>query len=132
CQGAASGPGISPTEIDLGNVSTLTGPVPGLFLGAQHGITAFAAYVNSLGGVCGRKLVVKSADDDLDVSQNATATQSLAGSVFAFVGSFSGDDQGSAQPLSTDGVPDVGQATSPARYALADNFSPQPNPLGLN
>ena len=132
CSGPAGGPGVSPTEIDIGNVSTLTGPVPGLFLGAQHGITAFAAYLNSIGGICGRRLVVKPADDNLDVSQNATATQSLAGSVLAFVGSFSGDDQGGAAVLQSDGVPDVGEALSSQRFGLSNNFSPEPKPLGWN
>ena len=125
-------PGVTASEIDVGNVSTLTGPIPGLFIGAQHGIQAFAAYVNSNGGVCGRKLVVKSADDNLDASQNATATQSLANSVLAFVGSFSVDDQGGAAVLQQNGIPDVGEALSPQRFNLATNFSPQPEPVGWN
>jgi ABC-type branched-subunit amino acid transport system substrate-binding protein len=132
CNGPASGPGISANEIDIGNVSTLTGPVPGLFIGAQHGINAFAAYINSIGGICGRRLVVKSADDNLDVSQNATATQSLAGSILAFVGSFSGDDQGGAAVLQADGVPDIGESLSSQRFGLANNFSPEPRPAGWN
>jgi ABC-type branched-subunit amino acid transport system substrate-binding protein len=119
-------PGVTASEIDVGNVSTLTGPIPGLFIGAQHGIQAFAAYINSAGGVCGRKLVVKSADDNLDASQNATATQSLANSVLAFVGSFSVDDQGGAAVLQQDHVPDIGEALSSQRYNLPNNFSPQP------
>lgn len=125
-------PGVTASEIDVGNVSTLTGPVPGLFLGAQRGTQAFAAYINSVGGVCGRKLVVKSADDNLDASQNATATQSLANQVLAFVGSFSVDDQGGASVLQQDGVPDIGEALSSQRFNLANNFSPQPEPVGWN
>ena len=125
-------PGVSASEIDVGNVSTLTGPIPGLFIGAQHGIQAFAAYINSVGGVCGRKLVVKSADDNLDASQNSTATQSLANSVLAFVGSFSVDDQGGASVLQQNGIPDIGEALSSQRFNLANNFSPQPEPVGWN
>jgi ABC-type branched-subunit amino acid transport system substrate-binding protein len=132
CAGPASGPGVSASEIDVGNVATLTGPVPGLFIGAQHGVTAFAAYLNSIGGICGRRLVVKAADDNLDVSQNATATQSIAGSVMAFVGSFSGDDQGGAAVLQSDGVPDIGEALSAQRFGLPNNFSPEPKPPGWN
>lgn len=132
CQGAVSGPGVSSSEIDLGNVSTLTGPVPGLFQGAQHGIIAFATYLNSIGGICGRRVVVKSADDNFDSSQNATATQSLAGSVFAFVGSFSAFDDGGASVLQSNGIPDVGEALSSQRFNLANNFSPEPKPIGWN
>ena len=125
-------PGVSATEIDVGNVSTLTGPIPGLFVGAQRGTQAFAAYQNSIGGVCGRKLVVKSADDNLDASQNATATQSLANQVLAFVGSFSVDDQGGASVLQQDNIPDIGEALAPQRFNLPNNFSPQPEPVGWN
>jgi ABC-type branched-subunit amino acid transport system substrate-binding protein len=91
---------------------------------------AFAAYINSNGGVCGRQLKVDAADDDLDPSQNATATQSLAGQVLAFVGSFSIDDQGGASVLASDGVPDISQAISPEAFELPNNFSPQPAPPG--
>lgn len=132
CQGLANGPGVSASEVDVGQVTTLTGPVPGLFLGAQHGIVAFADYLNSVGGICGRKLVVKTADDNFDSSQNATATQSLANSVFAFVASFSGFDDGSASVLRSDGVPDVGEAISSQRFDLPNNFSPEPMPPGWN
>lgn len=125
-------PGVSATEIDVGNVSTLTGPIPGLFVGAERGTQAFAAYQNSVGGVCGRKLVVKSADDNLDASQNATATQSLANQVLAFVGSFSVDDQGGAAVLQQDNIPDIGEALAPQRFNLPNNFSPQPEPVGWN
>lgn len=125
-------PGVTNTTITVGNVSTLTGPVPGLVAGAKEGMEAFAAYINSTGGICGRQLKVDAGDDNLDPSQNATATQSIAGSVLAFVGSFSIDDTGGASVLASDNVPDVGEAVSPQRANLANNFSPQPNPLGWN
>jgi ABC-type branched-subunit amino acid transport system substrate-binding protein len=126
----SNSPGVTPSEIAVGNVSTLTGPIPGLFLGAQQGIEAFAAYINSNGGVCGRRLVVKAADDNLDPAQNATATQSLVGQVLAFVGSFSVDDEGGAPTIAANNVPDIGEALSNQRIALSQNFSPQPAPRG--
>ena len=46
----------------LGNVSTLEF---GLFKGAAVGTEAYADYVNALGGIDGRKLVVDSSDDRL-------------------------------------------------------------------
>jgi ABC-type branched-subunit amino acid transport system substrate-binding protein len=125
-------PGVTDSTITIGNVSTLTGPVPGLFAGAKNGLEAFAAYINNTGGICGRQLKVDAGDDNLDPSQNATATQSLAGSVLAFVGSFSIDDAGGASVLASNNVPDVGQALAPQRADLTNNFSPQPNPLGWN
>lgn len=128
CGGPASGAGVKTSEIDVGNVSTITGPIPGISAGAAHGIIAFADYLNSVGGICGRRLVVKTADDDLDASQNATATQSLVGSVFAMVGSYSGVDQGGASVLQSSDIPDIGEALSSQRFDLPNNFSPQPIP----
>lgn len=133
CRGPASGPGVSSSEVDVGMVTTLTGPVPGLFAGALHGIQAFAAYLNSVGGICGRKFVVKSADDNLDASQNQSATQSLVNSVLGFVGSFSGVDQGSASVLQANpDVPDVGEALSSQRFNLPNNFSPAPQGIAVD
>src|SRR5262249_11917187 len=126
CANAPDGPGVTATEIDVGNVSTLTGPIPGLFLGAVHGTQAFAAYLNARGGICGRRIVVKSADDNLQVSQNASATRTLKDSVFAFVGSFSGDDQGMPSVLAGTDVADIGEALATERFKLANNFSPEP------
>ena len=131
CKGPAGGPGVHPSEVDMGAVITITGPIPGLDVGALHGINAFTSYLNSVGGICGRKLVIKTADDNLDASQNATATQSLMNSVMGFAGSFSGDDQGGASVFqSNPGVPDVSEALSVQAFNLPNNFSPSPVPLG--
>jgi ABC-type branched-subunit amino acid transport system substrate-binding protein len=133
CKGPAGGPGVSSSAVNLGAVITITGPIPGLEIGALHGINAFVTYLNSIGGICGRKVVLKTADDNLDASQNATATQSLMGSVMGFVGSLSGDDQGGASVLQANpSVPDVSEALSVQAFNLPNNFSPSPVPLGLN
>jgi ABC-type branched-subunit amino acid transport system substrate-binding protein len=124
--GGATDVGVTATEIRVGNVSTLTGPVPGLFRGALVGTQAFAAYQNSLGGVHGRKLVVVSADDRLDDGANKSKHLELSNKVFAFVGSFSVNDAGGASELKRNGVPDIGNALSTARSDLANNFSVQP------
>ena len=55
---------------DVGNVSTLA--IGGLFKGALVGTQAYADYVNSTGGVNGRKIVVDSADDGYTGTGNKT------------------------------------------------------------
>jgi ABC-type branched-subunit amino acid transport system substrate-binding protein len=127
---ASSDPGVSANSIALGNVSTLTGPVPGIFLGAAHGAQAFVNYQNSQGGVCGRQLKLTSVDDNLDPGQNGSQMQALGGQVLAFLGSFSVVDQGGAPYLQSSGIPDVGYGLSTSRVNLANNFSPQPQPSG--
>jgi ABC-type branched-subunit amino acid transport system substrate-binding protein len=122
---------VTASTITVGNVSTVTGPVPGLFTSARLGTQAFIAYQNSIGGVCGRKLTLDSADDDLEEAQNSTAVQSLTPQVLAFVGSFSVADDGGAAAIASANVPDIGEALTQARYNLPQNFSPQPLPAGF-
>jgi ABC-type branched-subunit amino acid transport system substrate-binding protein len=128
--GAAGGGtdvGVTANSITLGNVSLLTGPVPGLFKGAVAGTQAFFAYQNSLGGVCGRKLQLDARDDQFDTNQNRAQYQDLLGTAFGFVGSFSVVDDGGAQVLGQHpDVPDVSQALSRNHVALPNNFSIAP------
>ena len=125
--GGATDVGVSATEITVGNVSTVGGPVPGLFAGAPRGVQAFAAYVNGRGGIHGRSLKVLVADDGLDSNQNRALTSDLEKKVLAFVGSTSTRDNGGAAVLGQTGVPDVGLALNRERVRLATNFSPNPN-----
>lgn len=124
--GGATDVGVTRDRVLIGNVATVSGPVPGLFRGAVAGTQAFAAYQNSRGGVFGRKLVVKTADDRLDGGQNRAHVAALSKEVFAFVGSFSVTDEGGVEELEANGVPDVSFALSRSRQRLATNFSPQP------
>ena len=48
------------------------------------------------------------------------------------VGSDSGVDQGGASSLKQSGIPDIGEALSHDRFNLPNNFSPQPQPPGVN
>src|SRR3954451_16646163 len=123
--------GVTADKITLANVSLLTGPVPGLFKGAKDGTQAFFDYQNSLGGVCGRKLVLDPRDDQFDANQNKSQYQDAIGKDFGFVGSFSVVDDGGASALAAHpDVPDVAYALSHAPFNLPNNFSPQPLPPG--
>lgn len=118
--------GVTASTISIGNVSTVGGPVPGLFKGGQEGIKAFVTYVNSQGGINGRKLRLVNADDGLDANRNRSNTAALASQVFAFVGSTSGVDYSGGEVLKQTGVPDVGLGLSPERSDLPNHFSPNP------
>jgi ABC-type branched-subunit amino acid transport system substrate-binding protein len=125
--GGATDVGVANDKVTLGNVSLLTGPVPGLFKGAVIGTQAFFAYQNSLGGVCGRKLQLDARDDQFDSNQNKAQYQDLLGKAFAMVGSFSVVDDGGAQVLNAHPeMPDVSQALSRSHVAVPNNFSIAP------
>ena len=120
--------GVTATEVRIGNVSTLSGPVPGLFQGAVVGTLAYAAYQNSLGGIHGRKLKIDARDDGLDTGQNRAQTADLAANVFALAGSVSVNDSGGAPEEAKAGIPDVGVGLSEERRKLPTFFSPVPTP----
>ncbi len=98
--------GITSTEVKVGNVATLA--VGGLFKGAQVGTEAYAAYVNSTGGVNGRRIVVDAGDDNFTGATNKQATQNAVSNDFASVGSFSLQDSfGGVVLAQNPGFPDV-------------------------
>ncbi len=135
-QNTASDVGITPTEIKLGNVVTLTGPIPGLFAGSQAGTKAYYEYINETeGGVYGRKLTLVEGDDALDCNTNQTVHEGMMDEVFAFVGSFTVTDACAANVLSANKtVPDVHyQLSAEANDAtlVPNSFSPQPQPPGF-
>ncbi len=125
-----SGPGVTANSITVGNIATVNGPVPGLFAGARYGAEAVAAYINSIGGICGRKLIVDSADDQFDQATDQNEAASMANNVLAFMGSFSLQDAGI--PAGAPTVPDIGTAISQQRFNSPYNFSPQPTPPGYH
>jgi branched-chain amino acid transport system substrate-binding protein len=125
--GTAAGPtpGITASTITVGNVATVGGLVPGLFEGARYGAIAYADYVNSLGGVDGRKLVVQTGDDALSCTQNKSVTTGMLDSVVAFVGGFSLFDYCGADAVPTS-VPYVAVSPDATLNERSDFFSPQP------
>ena len=77
--------GITKNSVTVGNISIISGPVPGLFQGATYGVEAYFDYINSQGGVNGRKLYVKSFDDAFSGTQNQSETTQAVSSLFATV-----------------------------------------------
>jgi ABC-type branched-subunit amino acid transport system substrate-binding protein len=123
--------GVTAKTVTVGNVSIVTGPVPGLFEGAPTGVKAYFAYINSKGGVNGRKLVLDSKDDAFSGQQNATETSESVANDFAMVGSFSLFDGFGCKALAANpAVPDVSVTLDPDAELLPNDFSAQPTVLG--
>jgi branched-chain amino acid transport system substrate-binding protein len=128
--GGATDVGVTPSEIRVGWVGTITGPQPGLFRGALIGTQAWANYQNSQGGLMGRKITVVSGDDALDSGKNRAAYLQLKDKVFSFVGSFSINDDGGATVVNDCHCPDVSGNLSTAMQSSPYHYGPQPQPLG--
>lgn len=124
--GSASGPGVTPTEITVGNVSQLSGLVPGFGQTGINGAKAYLNMVNHSGGVCGRTIKMVIADDRFQAATNRSETDKMADRVLALVGNTSVVDDGGAPVIDARGLPDVSLATTKARTAAANNFSPNP------
>jgi ABC-type branched-subunit amino acid transport system substrate-binding protein len=91
--GASSGSGavqgLTASTITLGQLADISGPVPGLFQGAVDGMDAWAAHVNSTGGIDGRKIVIDHKDSELSCSAYTDGFTGFSKSVFAVVGTYS-------------------------------------------
>ena len=116
--------GVTSTTVTIGNVTT---QVAGLFTGAVVGTKAYAAYVNSQGGVNGRKIVVQASDDQFAGAENKQETQSVVQQDFASVGGLSLEDSFSEPIIAANpGFPDVTASLDPSTQKLPNNFSPAP------
>ncbi|HVC68450.1 MAG TPA: ABC transporter substrate-binding protein [Acidimicrobiales bacterium] len=116
--------GVSASSVQVANVSTLS---LGLFKGAQVGTQAYADYVNSTGGVNGRKIVVNNADDGFTGAGNKQATQNALQNDFALVGDFSLEDSFGGTVLAQNpGFPDVSQVLDHATTNLPNVYSAVP------
>jgi ABC-type branched-subunit amino acid transport system substrate-binding protein len=125
--GGATDVGVTATSITVGNVSDIGGPVPGLFAGGPLGTQAYFNYINSQGGVYGRKIKLATSDDQLQCSQNEAAYSNNVSSVFAFVGSWSLDDNCGAQVMSAHPkVPMVQTYLSQEMASLPNAFGEAP------
>jgi branched-chain amino acid transport system substrate-binding protein len=72
----AATPGVTATQIALGGTIPISGPAAA-YGSVGRGADAYFNYVNSKGGVLGRKIVYKYLDDEFDVAKTITLTRQL-------------------------------------------------------
>jgi len=123
--GSSGAPGVSATEIDVGSLANISGPVSADFAPIVKGVQAYFDMVNAQGGVYGRKLVLKYQLDDQGIpTQDSDLARTLVSQdhVFAVVGVgtpfFSG-----AKYLASTGTPTFG-------YEVSADWSAGPNLFG--
>jgi ABC-type branched-subunit amino acid transport system substrate-binding protein len=123
----SAAPGVTKTSITVGQVDDLSSPLPGLFKSAQVGTQAYFNYINSQGGINGRKLVLDAQDSAFNSATVVSATQAQAKNDFALVGGYSLLDGSEAPIINASKIPDV---TYPLSGVLANNslvYSPSPS-----
>jgi ABC-type branched-subunit amino acid transport system substrate-binding protein len=121
-------PGITKTQVIVGQVDDLTKPISGLFKGAEDGTQAYFDYVNSQGGVNGRKIKLDAQDSGYDDGIVANTTQAQIKSDFALVGGFSLDDAAEEPLIRNSGMPDIAYPLDSGLSNLPTSYSPAPNP----
>jgi ABC-type branched-subunit amino acid transport system substrate-binding protein len=99
--------------------------VPGLGATSQAATRAFVAYRNSIGGACGRKIVLKTADDGADNGQHRAAATQMAGQTLGLIGGLGGGDAGSGDVVTSQKMPVV-------TTAISDQFQNAPTVFDMN
>ncbi|MBX7229120.1 MAG: ABC transporter substrate-binding protein [Burkholderiaceae bacterium] len=117
--------GVSEKEIILGQSAAISGPASALGSGMNQGIRAYFEYINSVGGVNGRKLSLRLADDGYEASRAAENTKKLIENdkVFALIGYVGTPTTLAALPILTEAkVPLIGPFTG--AQSLREPFNP--------
>lgn len=122
----SNAPGVSDTEIKLGNVSTISGPVQNFGATGRAGAKAYLDYVNSQGGVCGRQLSLVNGDDRLDPGTNRSQTEQLKDQVFGFVGNTTVVDDGGADVIGGSNIPNCSLIIGNTALQQPNYYSPNP------
>jgi ABC-type branched-subunit amino acid transport system substrate-binding protein len=120
---------VTATTIKVGQVDDLSAPLPGLFKGAEDGTKAYFDYINSQGGVDGRKLQLDAQDSAFQGGQVATETATQIHNDFALVGGFSLLDSSEKPLIDLAQMPDVGFPLDTDMASDPYVYSPLPNPI---
>ena len=106
--------GVTKDRIVFGQIAALEGPAQALGQGMRQGLLAAFAEANRAGGVDGRKLELKSADDSYEPQKMIEAMKKMLAEdkVFAIVGTVGTPTANAGQPIATEAkVPFIGPFT---------------------
>ncbi len=123
---APAAPGVTAKSITVGSISDISSPVPGLFEGAKVGTEAYFAYINSQGGVNGRKLILDGKDSAFSTGTVQSEVANIAKNEFAIVGGFSLLDGDMKSTIDANKLPMVTQALTPSLFLDPNLYSAVP------
>jgi ABC-type branched-subunit amino acid transport system substrate-binding protein len=113
-------------------VDDLSAPLPGLFKGAEDGTKAYFAYINSTGGVNGRRIVLDAQDSTFQGGVVGIETGNEIRNDFALVGGFSLLDSAEKPLIDLAHVVDIGISGTPGLANDPYLYSPSyNNPTGF-
>jgi ABC-type branched-subunit amino acid transport system substrate-binding protein len=136
CTAPSDAPGVTDSEITIGSISSLSGPVPGLGEPAAAAVRAYVAYRNATGGVCGRQLALQAADDTSDSARYRSVISDLNPRVIGFAGGLSIGDDGSADIIQEQAIPMLASRSAegvqgqPTVFDLNPPFADTSRPIG--
>jgi ABC-type branched-subunit amino acid transport system substrate-binding protein len=128
CAAASDAPGVTTDTLTVGQIVTKSGPVPGLAGSAEEAVAAYVAYRNATGGVCGRKVVVRTGDDGDEGARFRQLAAGLAGQVLGFTGMTAGGDGAALDLFGGEGIPATGAAQTVQFQRLPTVFDVNPSP----
>lgn len=118
-------PGVSATQIDVGSIANVTGPLSADFAPIVDGVQAYFSMIDAEGGVAGRKIKLAYQEDDLgSPTTDLSVAQKLVEQdhVFALVG-VGTPFFGAASYLAQEGVPTFG-------YMVSTDWADKPSLFG--
>jgi ABC-type branched-subunit amino acid transport system substrate-binding protein len=136
CAAASKAPGVTDDQISVGSISSLSGPVPGIAASAAGAARAYVAFLNANGGVCGRQVVLREADDGTDNGRYRSVVNELGPTVLGLVGGFGAGDVGAVDVLTQQKLPGVivpsGKSVSdvPTIFDINPRYHNQPAVIG--
>jgi branched-chain amino acid transport system substrate-binding protein len=117
----SSAPGITPTSITIGFITSATGNASSTFADSAKGAQARFSALNAAGGINGRKINMITADDQSSVSGDLTAAQDLVNKgVFAVV-DYTPYAFGGYRYLQQKGIPVTGGAFDGPEWGIKPN-----------
>ncbi len=125
---SGTAPGVTSTSVTVGQIDDLTIPIPGLFLGAKQGTEAYFDYINSMGGVNGRKIHLDAQDSMFTGGTIASEAATMSQHDFAMVGGFSLLDSSEKTIIDLERMPDVSFSLSSSMIVDPNVYSSLPNP----
>jgi branched-chain amino acid transport system substrate-binding protein len=126
CAAPSDAPGVTASELRVGSISSLSGPVPGLGASSAAATRAYVAYRNSIGGSCGRELVLQEGDDGTDSGRYRSLIARLAPEVLGIAGGFALGDVGGLDVIEAAALPVVTVPSDDRGTALPTLFDLNP------